>query len=105
MSQRRIIKQLIASLLILVFSQKMGMGLYLHNWLHHSVATASLSNEELKNACTCINDFTAPLEETAVQQIPIPLSTTLVPAATQVTGLPVVYKYFRSLRAPPSPLI
>jgi len=102
----RTIQKIITLLLILVFSQKMGVGLYLHNWLHasktHTSATSPLTNEELKYACSCITDFTAPLQETDVQELPLPVSQVHRPAVVPVLSLPVIYKYFHSLRAPPA---
>lgn len=106
MHGKSVIKKLIACLLIIAFSQKMGMGLYLHNWLHSTSShETALTGDELKNACSCINDFTAPLERSTIQQLPQPSSNTVILAATAVTELPVVGKYFHSLRAPPAPLI
>jgi hypothetical protein len=103
-----IIKKVATLLLILVFSQKMGMGLYLHNWLHtsssHSTAATPLTSEELKNACSCINDFTAPLTETGVPELPQPVTVLNAPLALAVYNLPAVYKYYHSLRAPPTTL-
>src|SRR5688500_7598270 len=105
MAGNRVIQKIATLLLILVFSQKMGMGLYLHNWLHANkshTASTPLTNEELSYACSCINDFTAPLTETAIQELPQPVSTEFVPASITIVTLPVVYKYFHSLRAPPT---
>jgi hypothetical protein len=102
------IKKIVALALILVFSQKMGMGLHLHNWLHagdpHSAAAAPLSSEDLKNACSCINDFTAPVTETTLLELPVPPTTFNSPVAAYTYTLPAVYKYYHSLRAPPAPL-
>ena len=106
MAGNRTIQKIATLLLILVFTQKMGMGLYLHNWLHankpHATATTPLSNDELKYACSCINDFTAPLTETTVQELPQPPAAIYVPVAVPAITLPVVYKYFHSLRGPPA---
>ena len=106
MANNRVIQKIATLLLILVFSQKMGIGLYLHNWLHasksHTTAASPLTNEELKYACSCITDFTAPLTETAVQELPQPVTTVFVPASIPVVALPIVYKHFHSLRAPPA---
>lgn len=106
MADRDIIKKIATFLLILVFSQKMGMGLYLHDWLHtnkiHSTASSPLSSEELSYACNCINDFTTPLTETELQVLEEPHQTVSAPEAVPVATLAVVYKYFHSLRAPPA---
>ena len=106
MAGNRLIQKIATLLLILVFTQKMGMGLYLHNWLHanksHTAVSTPLSNDELRYACSCINDFTAPLTETTVQELPQPLTVVYVPVSVPSFTLPVVYKHFHSLRAPPA---
>jgi hypothetical protein len=95
-----------ALLLMLVFSQKMGMSLYLHNWLHavksHSNKTTPVSGAEIKFACGCINDFTVPLTETDIQEITAPFISINRPVAAPVYTFAAVYKYFHSLRAPPA---
>jgi hypothetical protein len=102
----RIIKNVWVVLLMLIFSQKMGMGLYLHNWLHASKQHATNGNpasgEEVKFACGCINDFTLPFTETPALQVPAPPISVYLPQAAPVYSLPVVYKYYHSLRAPPA---
>ena len=103
----RILKNVWVVLLMLVFSQKMGMGLYLHNWLHiskqqHAGTSSPGSGQEVKFACGCINDFTLPFTETPALQVPVPTISVHIPVAVAIVNLPVVYKYFRSLRAPPA---
>ena len=106
MADKGIIKKIVTLLLILVFSQKMGTGLWLHNWLHnnktHGTASSPLTSEELTYACNCINDFTTPLTETAIQELKEPHQTVEIPVAVTVTALPTLYKHFHSFRAPPA---
>jgi len=106
MAGNRTITKITAVFLILVFSQKMGMSLYLHNWLHAARQQANpsqpLSNQEVKFACGCINDFTLPLAETAMPELPVPVIIINRPQSSPVLTFPAVYKYFHSLRAPPA---
>jgi hypothetical protein len=106
MKGNRIITKLTTLVLILVFSQKMGMSLYLHNWLHsspqHTTSTSKpLSEQEIQFACGCINDFNLPFTETTVPELPAPVITVHKPHSEPVYSFQTVTKYFRSLRAPP----
>ena len=102
----RLITKLTTLLLILVFSQKMGMGLYLHNWLHapkqHTTASKPITGQEIQVACGCIDNFNLPLTETTIPEIQVPVKEVHQLHQTPVFTLPVIYKYFRSLRAPPA---
>ena len=106
MTGNRIITKLTALLLMLVFSQKMGMSLYLHNWLHapkqHSTSSTPLSGQEIQFACGCINDFNLPFTETTVPALEVPVITVTRPQGAPVFTIPAVFKYFHSLRAPPT---
>lgn len=106
MSRNRIITKIMALFLMLVFSQKMGMSLYLHNWLHavksHTNTDIPVSEQEIKFACGCINDFTIPIIETDVPQLTVPFVTINQPVAAPVYTFPAVYKYYHSLRGPPA---
>jgi hypothetical protein len=107
MAGNRIIRNVWVVLLMLVFSQKMGMGLYLHNWFHASVQQHTStgnpeSGQEVKFACGCINDFTLPFTTSPELQIPVPpIVVVNTPVAAPAYKLPAVYKYYHSLRAPP----
>jgi len=106
MKGNRIITKLTTLVLILVFSQKMGMSLYLHNWLHASSQHTSssskpLSGQEIQFACSCINDFNLPFTETTVPELPAPVIIVHKPHSAPVYSFQAVTKYFRSLRAPP----
>ena len=106
MTGNRIITKFITLFLILVFSQKMGMSLYLHNWLHaakqHPDSSNPLSGDEIQFACGCIDHFNLPLTETAVPAIHTPVTTVHHSFAEPVFSIPVVFQYFHSLRAPPA---
>jgi hypothetical protein len=105
MTGNRIITKLTTLVLILVFSQKMGMSLYLHNWLHvspkHAESSKPVSSQEIQFACGCINDFNLPLTETTVPAIQVPVTVLHQPHTAPVFTIPAVFKYYHSLRAPP----
>ncbi|HUP11465.1 MAG TPA: hypothetical protein VM187_04620 [Niastella sp.] len=107
MTGNRIITKLTTLVLILVFSQKMGMSLYLHNWLHtsnqqHTTSPSKpISGQEIQFACGCINDFNLPFTETAVPELQKPVIVVHKPNTERVYWFLTVSKYFRSLRAPP----
>jgi hypothetical protein len=57
--------RLIAFLLILVFSQKLGVRLWLHEWLHAQAATIHCPDathyDRLPLKCDCIDDLMMPM--------------------------------------------
>ena len=66
--------KIFAIILLLVFSQKIGGGLYLHNWLHSNNCreTQSTGTNVSGYNCSCIDDFSMPFAEnpeTIVQTI------------------------------------
>src|SRR6185436_2752827 len=101
MTGNRLITKLTTLLLILVFSQKMGMSLYLHNWLHtpqqHTTESKPVSGQEIQFECGCINDFNLPFTETTVPVLQVPVTTVSATFITPVFTIPAVYKYFHSL--------
>jgi len=105
MTGKRIITRVTTILLILVFSQKMGVGLYLHNWLHaskqHTTSSKPVSGQEIQFACGCINDFNLPFTETTVPSVEVPVTIVNQPHIAPIFSIPAVFKYFHSLRAPP----
>lgn len=108
MSGNRGIKNICVFLLMLVFSQKMGMGLYLHNCLHtskqqHTATTNSTPGDEVKFACGCVDDFTVPFTELpALPQVPVLIPVVIAPVVAPIVSFQSIHKYFRSLRAPPA---
>jgi hypothetical protein len=83
----------------------MGVGLYLHNWLHackqHTTSSKPISGQEIQFACGCINDFNLPFMETTVPSIEVPVTTVEQLHIAPIFTIPAVLKYFHSLRAPP----
>jgi len=94
----------LALILLLVFCQKVGGGLYLHNWLHASACKQfnhTTGQVVSSYNCSCIDDFSMPFAENPetvyqpVQSIErefVPLGNSIVPRSSI---------FFYSLRAPP----
>lgn len=115
-SLRKLNARILALVLILVFTQKLGLGIWMHNWLHETgVSQGNVLHgtrvlkgqllpdvEKLNANCHCIDDFLVPLVET-------PVITPTVPER-EFYSLPCVYRSsfsaftysFASLRGPPA---
>jgi hypothetical protein len=108
MRGRPFILRCAAFLLILVFSQKAGAGLFLHNLFHSTAPNTKATEQENKKdrdfsySCTCIDDFLMPFAEAeeAVYAQPV-----LIPA-TPITffeeNIPFHTPIFSCLRGPPT---
>ena len=83
---------------------KAGGGLYLHNWLHSQKNIPASSNTPAIGqnaiACSCIDDFYIPFDETPEQPVQTP-STIKIEFVTSLTSLIPSSKFFHSLRGPP----
>src|SRR5262245_20033941 len=104
MKQRGIKKLGLIFLLLLVFFQQIGAGLYVNNLLHNNKARHSKHNEaakEISFTCSCVDNFLTPCIETDEPVIEPPVS-----VHAKVTSFFVEKKYFTSvifssLRGPP----
>lgn len=68
MQARSFIIRCIAFFLLLIFSQKSGASLLLHNVLHSNQAAKDIPGKDTKEislACSCIDDFLMPFAEPA----------------------------------------
>lgn len=102
--------RIVSGLLILVFFQKLGVELWVHDWLHetnttHSVARAQKGKPVVQQhhiICNCLEDAMMPL----VQTDPIQYD----PVSVRLTDVFLTYfssylsgdKEFSSLRGPPA---
>jgi hypothetical protein len=103
-------RRIVSLLLILVFSQKLGLELWVHHWLHESVVPQSVASAEkgkpnlrqLPVKCNCVEDSLIPLIES---EIPIysctrpHLIAIFLPAYSSCLSGDVE---FSSLRGPPA---
>ncbi|MFI5188588.1 MAG: hypothetical protein ACHQF0_17780 [Chitinophagales bacterium] len=105
MKPNRFIQKSFAIILLLVFAQKSGIELYLHNYLHTTHYKQSIPNTSGKNVvsypCNCIDDFSMPFADNAE-----PVIQTIFPKEIEFV---VFHKssalfssiFFYSLRGPP----
>jgi hypothetical protein len=102
--------RIVSFFLILAFSQKLGLELWLHNWLHGTTATTSvarlkgdkplLQNQLIK--CHCLDDTLMPLIGTdMVDHGPVQCPFAPVFATTFSSWLSVSQE-FSALRGPPA---
>ncbi len=110
MKARRLILQCASFLLLLVFSQKMGAGLFLHNLLHsqdtdqpfQSSKQEGSSNKTISFACSCIDDFLIPFQASEEIILPQPLITYAQAPVHFDAGIIVRASVTADLRGPPS---
>jgi len=93
-----------AIILLLLFCQKVGGGLYLHNWLHANACkqfTHTGGKVVTGYNCSCIDDFSMPFADNPERVYqPVPSKETeFVPLGNSFVAFSS--KFFHSLRAPP----
>ena len=105
MRPNQFITKFIAALCLLVLSQKIGAGLYLHNIFHskdYKQADASLpDNKSVRFVCNCIDDFTMPFTETDEVRLPVIPSSYFDHVSFYKESISFSFHFFNSLRAPP----
>lgn len=108
MRSRPFILRCTAFLLILVFSQKAGAGLFLHNLLHSTVANNKVPGQEngkgkdFNYNCTCIDDFLMPFAEAEEPGNALPVLAIFIPFTFFENNIPFHTTIFSSLRGPPA---
>jgi hypothetical protein len=105
MRYKQLILKVTSLLLIILLTQKMVGGLYLHNWLHGSKNSTFHSKGELSIApfnCSCIDDFNIPFTEPATVYVDIPSRIHTSIYTIPEISLPVVTRLYPSLRGPPA---
>ena len=111
MKNRPVILRIVALLMILVFSQNSGTGLFLHNLLHSKniitehPAKEDQTNKDQSYACTCIDDFLMPFDEAGETVCPQPVLRFDVPLAFFIEPVPFHTPVFSSLRGPPNNML
>jgi len=105
MKPTRFIQKSFAIILLILFVQKIGVELYLHNWLHtanyRQPSPHIPGNNVVGYSCNCIDDFSMPFTETAE-----PLSQAIFPTHVEFIALAEFSVssssiFYHSLRGPP----
>lgn len=108
MKARLFILRCAAFLLILVFSQKAGTGLFLHNLLHTQKIIdqhpdkEDQKNKDLSYACGCIDDFFMPFDETQIKICTDPVLPVANPVIYFRESILFQTPLYSSLRGPPA---
>lgn len=103
-SNQHILKSL-AIVLLLTFSQKLGAGLYVHNWFHFNNAHHSAQSPKANvtnYSCNCVDDFSMPFAEpvseiAAVASVPDECFISIY-----IESAPISFTGVTSLRGPPA---
>jgi hypothetical protein len=104
MKSNQHILKVFAVVLLLTFSQKLGAGLYLHNWFHFKNCQQSAHSPAANvgsYSCNCVDDFSMPFadpvcENGYVASIPEQCFVSIL-----IQPVPIKVRVFRSLRGPP----
>jgi hypothetical protein len=102
---RRLHPKIIALILLLVFSQKLGLRLWMHHWVHesralHSATVPNAASLHLK--CDCIDDAMMPLEGSPLIALDVPTRKATILRAVYLPPFSAAEKLFYSLKGPPS---
>ena len=108
MRSKSFIKHGISLLLLLIFFQQMGAGLFIHNLVHDKSEAAKTSskqngnNNEINFACSCVDDFLMPFagaDEIKDLQKPVVHTEHVIAYTDRFYFTSLI---FSSLRSPPS---
>jgi len=99
--------RIIAVLLLLVFTQGMGLRLVLHNALHtgtvkQTTTTTSTAATNIQLACDCLDEALTPALHEQPVELQVPEKAFAVITQQHRVFLPRFAKIFHSLRAPPA---
>jgi len=102
---RRVPPKIIALILLLVFSQKMGLRLWMHHWIHesralHNTSAPNAASVQLK--CDCIDDAMMPMVGSSLIALDIPARRAIVLQAAYLPPFSAAEKIFYSLKGPPA---
>ncbi len=102
---RKLNIRLISFLLILAFSQKLGLRLWIHQVLHETQAgkqSSSPGANSFQITCDCMDDALMPLSETGIYHIDPPVTTHTVVNPAFSLSFSSAVKLFCSLKGPPT---
>lgn len=112
MRSRPFILRCAAFLLILVFSQKAGAGLFLHNLLHNTAANDKIpgeqeneNNKKFSYNCSCIDDFLLPFDGANPPVYSQPVLVFAILVTFFEDHISFHTPVFSSLRGPPADLL
>lgn len=96
--------KIVATFLLLVFTQKAGLRLWMHDWFHESRTAQALSIPHASHVqlkCDCFDDAMMPLLGSSLFTIPLPVRVYATLTAPYQTPILSAEKVFYSLKGPP----
>jgi hypothetical protein len=97
--------RIIALLLLLAFTQKLGLRVLLHNKYHAAAIHENTGHTTANNfqiQCDCLDEALAPLTRAEAVALNVPETPHTALQANYKAPVASVIKIFRSLRAPPA---
>jgi hypothetical protein len=97
--------KIVAVLLLLVFTQKAGLRLWMHNWFHESKTARNQSapgSDNLQLKCDCFDDAMMPLLESPQFIVPPPLRQYATLTVDRHSPILSADKIYYSLKGPPA---
>jgi hypothetical protein len=104
MRKSRLISNFVAIVLLVALSQKIGFGIFYHNWQHQKNCSTSLpisSPSIVGSNCNCIDDFSMPFTEAKIEINPAPSFCYSIFLSSSIEYLSNFYQCFNALRGPP----
>jgi hypothetical protein len=105
MQKNRLASNLVAIVLLVALSQKIGFGIFYHNWQHLKTpnTTLPLSSASVDEAnCNCIDDFSIPFTGPGIDVITSPEVYSTLFLSPSIKFCSNFYHCFHALRAPPA---
>ena len=101
------IKKFVSVILIIVLLQKIGGGLFLHNYLHTTNKKEHVTHSQihlgiLNSSCNCIDDFYIPFAEPENKLDTSVSDKAQIFNSKYVPPISICLRIFNSLRAPPT---
>jgi hypothetical protein len=104
MRKKRLVSNLIAIVLLVALSQKIGFGIFYHNWQHSKTCSTTLPHSfpSVNGAnCNCIDDFSMPFTGLSIDVIAAPKIYPALFLSHSIGFCSSFYQCFHALRAPP----
>jgi hypothetical protein len=105
MRKSRLLSNLVAIVLLVALSQKIGFGIFYHNWQHSKACdtTLPLSSSSVNGAnCNCIDDFSVPFTGSSIYVFTAPTIYPCLFLSSSIEFSSNFYRCFHALRAPPA---
>ena len=95
----------IAILLLLVFTQKAGLRLWMHHWFHENRTASSQSvpaSGDVQLKCDCFDDAMMPLLQSPAYVVPEPIRTYTTLTVARPCQILSADEIYYSLKGPPA---